>query len=129
MYQSITKAHSQFLVLYTRQTINPIHYHVIKSLPDGRILNWIIIDRMVSNYFSSCNTEQLKISLWRSGTGTHTQTQTHTHTRARTHTHTHTHTHTCTHTQAHTHAHTHIPTHAYQLPGQSIVKKSQVCTD
>ena len=51
-------------------------------------LNWIKVEGMVSNYFSSCNSEQLKNKVW------DRDTHTHTHTHARTHTHTHTHTHT-----------------------------------
>ena len=60
--------------------------------------NQIKIEAMVSYYFSSYISEQLKNI--KSGTGTHA----HTHTHARTHAHTHTHTHT------HTHVHTCIPT-------------------
>ena len=61
-------------------------------------LNWIKIERMLSNYFCSCNLEQLKMSLKKSGTRTYTHIQSYTHIR----------THTVIHTHAHTHAHTHI---------------------
>ena len=68
--QCIIKAHSQFLVLPIRQTTNPMAW---KCLPDTIILsevyqmeefsNQIKNERMVSNHFTSCNSEQLKISL------------------------------------------------------------------
>ena len=55
--------------------------------------NRIKIERMVSKYFSSCNLEQLKI--WLNKSGTDRQTDRQTDTRTRTHTHTHKHSHTC----------------------------------
>ena len=55
------------------------------------LLNWIKIERMVSNYFCSCNLKQLKMPLKKSGTRTYTYTYTHMHTRMHTHTRTHTH--------------------------------------
>ena len=51
--------------------------------------NWIKIERMVSNYFCSCNLEQLKMSLKKSGTRTYMHTYTHMHTCMHTHTHVH----------------------------------------
>ena len=61
----------------TRQTINLM---ALKFFPHTIILsdiyqmerfsNWLKIERMVSNYFSSCNSEQLKILLKKSGTRT-----------------------------------------------------------
>ena len=76
---------------------------------------------MVNNHFGSCNSEHLKILLWRSGTGMHTHayytcTHTHTHTRTRTHTHTHMHMHTYTHI-------------CINFLDKSNVKKNQACTD
>ena len=58
--------------------------------------NWMKIERMVNNYFCSCNLEQLKMVLKKSGT----RTCTHTHTR------THIHAHMYTHTRTHTHVYT-----------------------
>ena len=55
--------------------------------------NWIKIERMVSNYLFSCNLEQLKMSLKKSGTKTYT----------RIHTHTHAHTHALTLMYIYTH--------------------------
>ena len=52
-------------------------------------LNRIKIQRMASTHFSICNSEQLKISLKKSGTRTHSHTRTHAHTHS-THAHTHT---------------------------------------
>ena len=63
--------------------------------------NCIKIKRMVSNYFCSCNLEQLKMSLKKSGT--------------RTCMHTYTHMHTHMHTRMHTHTHTHVHIHTYIL--------------
>ena len=65
--ESINKACSRFLVMPTRQTINPmtlkffltLSFYWKSSLPDGKIIN---IEGMVSYYFSSCNSEQLKAS-------------------------------------------------------------------
>ena len=53
--------------------------------------NWMKIERMVSNYFCSCNLEQLKMVLKKFGTRTYTHTYTHacTHTRTRAHIHIH----------------------------------------
>ena len=59
----------------------------------GGFSNWMKIERMVSNYFCSCNLEQLKMVLKKSGTRTYTHTYTHTHT--------HMHKYMCTHTHAH----------------------------
>ena len=76
-------------------------------------LNRIKIEGMVSYYFSSCNSEQLKNI--KSGTGTHTHTP---------HTHVYTqHTHTYTH--VHMHKYTHMHTNYLD---KSNVKKNQVCT-
>ena len=71
----------------TRQTINPM---ALKHFPHTIILsevyqmegfsNWIKIEGMGSNYFCSCNLEQLKMSLKKSGIGTYTHTHVHTHT-------------------------------------------------
>ena len=52
--------------------------------------NWMKIERMVSNYFCSCNLEQLKMLLKKSGT------------RTCTHTHVHIIIYTCTHTHVYT---------------------------
>ena len=57
-------------------------------------LKWMKIERMVSNYFCSCNLEQLKMLLKKSGTRTYTHTYTHMHTRMHTHMYTYTRTHT-----------------------------------
>ena len=54
-------------------------------------LNWMKIERMVSNYFCSCNLEQLKMVLKKSGTRTYTHTYTHTHAHTRTRAHIHIH--------------------------------------
>ena len=51
--------------------------------------NWIKIERMVSNYFCSCNLEQLKMSLKKSGKRTYMHTYTHMHTRMHIHVHIH----------------------------------------
>ena len=73
--------------------------------------NWIKIERMVSSYFCSCNLEQLKVSLKKSGT--------------RTYTHTYTHMHTCMHTLVYTYTHTHVYTNFLD---KSNGKKNQVST-
>ena len=77
------KAHLQFLVTPTRQTINPM---ALKVFPHTTILldvcqikgffNGIKFESMVSNYFSSCNSEQLIIILKKFGTVTHAATPT-----------------------------------------------------
>ena len=93
------------LAIPTRQTINPMHG--LEIFIHTIILSQVYQMEGFSNRtFSSCNSEQLKISLKKSGTRTHT----HTHAHTLTHTHTNTHTHTHTHTHTYTHVHTCIPT-------------------
>ena len=108
----------KLLLIFLRQSssdtiILPEVYHM-----EG-FSNWIKIERMVSNYFCSCNLEQLKMSLKKSGTRTYTHTYTHVHTHEHTHTHTHTHMYTYTHT------HTHVYTN---FLNKSNGKKRQVST-
>ena len=102
MNESINKAHSQFLVMPTRQTIYAMALKFFLTLwfigslvyqMEG-FSNWIKIEGMVNFYSSSGNSEQFKKSL---GQG-HTHTLTHIHSHTYTYTHTHMHVHTYTHT-------------------------------